>query len=121
MARAGGLIAWQWRGYERNHRDRANLLLHIVLVPAFIAGILATVRLLTWGRWFAAVLAFGFALVAFALVAFALQGVGHKREREVPEPFLGPADVIGRVFVEQFITFPRFVLSGQWARNLGRG
>ncbi len=116
MAREGGLIAWQWRGYERNHRDRANLLLHIVLVPAFIAGILATVRLLTWGRWVAALVAF-----VFALVAFALQGVGHKREHDAPEPFLGPGDFIGRVFVEQFITFPRFVLSGQWARNFFRG
>ena len=28
---------------------------------------------------------------------------------------------IGRVFVEQFITFPRFVLSGQWMRNLAGG
>ena len=27
MAREGGLIAWQWRGYERTHRDRLNLLL----------------------------------------------------------------------------------------------
>jgi hypothetical protein len=112
MAREGGLVAWQWRGYERNHRDRANLLLHIVLVPAFIAGILATVRFLTWGRWFAAL---------FALAAFALQGLGHRREGEAPEPFLGPSDFVGRMFVEQFITFPRFVLSGQWARNFFRG
>ena len=116
MAREGGLIAWQWQGYERNHRDRANLLLHIVAVPAFIAGVLAAVRLLTLGLWTGALVAFG-----VSVLAFLLQGVGHKREAEAPVPFDGPLDFIGRVFVEQFITFPRFVLSGQWLRNLSRG
>lgn len=116
MAREGGLIAWQWRGYERNHRDRLNLLLHIVAVPAFIAGVLACLRFLTWSHWLAALLA-----LTFAAVAFLVQGIGHKREVEAPVPFDGPADFFGRVLVEQFITFPRFVLSGQWARNLARG
>lgn len=116
MAREGGLIAWQWQGYERNHRDRLNLLLHMVAVPAFIAGMLASVRFLTWGKWLPALFAFG-----FAVLAFLVQGIGHKREAEAPVPFDGPLDFLGRVFVEQFITFPRFVLSGQWTRNLSRG
>ena len=42
MRREGGLLAWQWRGYAAAHRDRVNLLLHLVAVPAFIAGVLAT-------------------------------------------------------------------------------
>ena len=54
-------------------------------------------------------------------VAFLLQGAGHKREAEAPVPFDGPLDFVGRVLVEQFITFPRFVLSGLWLRNLTRG
>jgi hypothetical protein len=116
MAREGGLIAWQWRGYADNHRDRMNLLLHIVAVPAFIAGILACVRLLVAGLWLGAAFAFG-----FAVLAFAVQGIGHKREAVAPIPFDGPLDFIGRVFTEQFVTFPRFVLSGQWARNFARG
>ena len=116
MARDGGLIAWQWRNYADNHRDRANLLLHIVAVPAFIAGILACARLLIAGLWFGAAVAFG-----FAVLAFALQGIGHRRESVAPIPFDGPLDFVGRVFVEQFVTFPRFVLSGQWARNFARG
>jgi len=116
MAREGGLIAWQWQGYGRNHRDRLNLLLHLVAVPAFIAGILACVRLLVSGLWLPAL----FALL-FAALAFAVQGFGHRREAAAPEPFLGPGDFLGRVFVEQFITFPRFVLSGQWARNFAHG
>ncbi|MBL8298973.1 MAG: DUF962 domain-containing protein [Rhodanobacteraceae bacterium] len=116
MAREGGLIAWQWRGYADNHRDRLNLLLHSVAVPAFIAGTLAGVRLLVAAQWLGAVVAFG-----VAVFGFALQGIGHKREAVAPVPFDGPLDFLGRVVIEQFITFPRFVLSGQWARNFARG
>ncbi|MDC8013059.1 Mpo1-like protein [Tahibacter soli] len=113
MAREGGLLNWQWRGYSRNHRDRLNLVLHIVAVPAFVAGMLATVSLALKGFYYGAAAAF-----VFAIVAFALQGIGHKREAQPPEPFDGPGDFVARVFAEQFITFPRFVLSGNWMRNL---
>jgi hypothetical protein len=113
MAREGGYMAWQWQGYDRNHRDRANLLLHFVAVPAFIAGALASVSLLFHRHWFAAGCAF-----ALMLGAFAVQGLGHRREAEAPVPFDGPGDFLARVFVEQFITFPRFVLSGGWMRQL---
>ena len=106
-------MAWQWNGYDRNHRDRANLLLHFVAVPAFIAGALASVSLVYHRQWFAA----GIAL-ALMVVAFAVQGWGHQREAEAPVPFDGPGDFLARVFVEQFITFPRFVLSGGWMRQL---
>ena len=64
-------------------------------------------------QWFGAAVS---AVVAVA--AFAVQGVGHRRERVAPEPFASPGDFVARVFAEQFITFPRFVLMGQWARNL---
>jgi uncharacterized membrane protein YGL010W len=111
--REGGLLAWQWRGYSRNHRDGANLLLHMVAVPAFIAGTAAAAVQVLQRQWFGAALA-----LVIAVVAFALQGVGHRRERVAPEPFAGPGDFVARVLAEQFITFPRFVLAGQWARNL---
>jgi hypothetical protein len=111
-AREGGLLAWQWNGYSRNHRDRVNLLIHFIAVPAFIAGTLAALTQALRGQWFGALLA-----IVVAIFAFAVQGVGHKRERVVPEPFFGPADFASRVFAEQFITFPRFVLMGQWAKN----
>jgi 2-hydroxy-palmitic acid dioxygenase Mpo1-like len=112
-AREGGLLAWQWRGYSRNHRDRMNLLIHMIGVPMFIAGVLAALTQAGRGQWFGAAVAL---LVAAA--GFAVQGIGHKRERVAPEPFAGPGDFIARVCAEQFITFPRFVLVGQWARNL---
>lgn len=111
--REGGLLDWQWRGYSRSHRDRANLLIHMVGVPLFIAGTLAFATQAARAQWFGAAVA-----VAAAVVAFAVQGIGHKRERVAPEPFTGPGDFVARVFAEQFITFPRFVLMGQWARNL---
>jgi len=111
--RAGGLLEWQWRGYSSNHRDPVNLLIHMIAVPAFMAGVLAALVQVLQMRWF------GAAISAFvALAAFALQGIGHRRESQAPEPFAGPGDFVARIFAEQFITFPRFVLSGQWARNL---
>jgi hypothetical protein len=33
-------------------------------------------------------------------------------------PFDGAGDVVSRLLVEQWVTFPRFVLSGGWGRNL---
>jgi uncharacterized membrane protein YGL010W len=111
--REGGLLAWQWRGYARNHRDRVNLLIHMIAVPAFIAGVLAGASQALQARWIGAVVA-----LVVVVVAFAAQGVGHKREHVPPEPFAGPGDFFARVFTEQFITFPRFVLAGRWARSL---
>jgi hypothetical protein len=111
--RSGGLLDWQWRNYSRNHRDMGNLLVHMLAVPAFIAGTLAALVQAAQGRWFGAAVA-----AALVVVAFAAQGAAHKRERVAPEPFAGPGDFVARVFAEQFITFPRFVLVGQWARNL---
>jgi hypothetical protein len=113
--RSVGLIAWQWSDYAAKHRDPLNLWLHFFAVPAFIAGSLAAVLHLLALNWLGA----GFALV-FALLAFALQGLGHRREPEAPAPFNGPLDVLARIAVEQFITFPRFLLSGGWIRNLTR-
>jgi hypothetical protein len=113
MAREGGIMAWQWTGYGRNHRDRGNLWLHFLAVPAFIAGTLGLVSTLLHGWWFAALLS-----IALMVGAFAVQGLGHRREAEAPVPFDGPGDFLARVFTEQFITFPRFVLSGDWLRQL---
>ena len=38
-----GLLAWQREGYARYHQSRANLLMHIVLVPLFLAGNVAVI------------------------------------------------------------------------------
>ena len=109
-ARPEGLLAWQWSLYPGNHADRHNLLLHLVAVPLFQLG---TVVLAT-----APLTALGWALPGLGAmgVAMALQGRGHRLETVGPVPFRGPFDALSRIFVEQWVTFPRFVLSGGFAR-----
>jgi hypothetical protein len=109
------LLEWQWSDYSAKHRNRTNLLLHIFAVPLFeIAGVALIVGLAAGsGR------AMGLALVGM-VAAVVIQGRGHRREHETPTPFAGPIDFVTRFFVEQWITFPRFVLSGGWSHNLGR-
>jgi phage terminase small subunit len=110
------LLAWQWSDYSAKHRDRGNLLLHIVVVPLFQLGTLALIYAAVAGRLGVVVL--GVAAMVASIVA---QGRGHRRERETPAPFSGTDDVVTRLLVEQWVTFPRFVLSGQWYRNLRGG
>jgi hypothetical protein len=63
---------------------------------------------LSWLYWWLAPAGLG-AMV----LAIALQGRGHKMEQTAPVPFRGPLDVLGRLFFEQWITFPRYLLSGK--------
>jgi hypothetical protein len=108
-----GLLDWQWRGYRTYHGSRANLLIHIVAVPLFLAGNVGLVAALMPRSWALA----GASLVAM-VVSLALQGRGHRREEVPPEPFTSPANAISRLLLEQWVTFPRFVLSGGWLRAL---
>ncbi|HXJ77148.1 MAG TPA: Mpo1-like protein [Candidatus Methylomirabilis sp.] len=109
------LLKWQWAGYARYHQDRTNLLLHICAVPLFLVGTVLGV---------VALVALSPVLLAVALAGIVLsvivQGRGHRLEAVPPEPFTGPANFAGRLFLEQWVTFPRFVLSGGWSRNLAR-
>ncbi len=45
-----------------------------------------------------------------------LHGRGHKLEPTAPVRFRGPGDFAARIFIEQWFTFPRYVLTGQLAR-----
>ena len=110
------LLRWQWQGYAGYHRNRTNLLLHIFAVPLFWLGtVLLVIGLfaLAWAKLLA-----GAACIA---VSVAVQGRGHRLEPVPPAPFTGPWNFIGRLFFEQWITFPRFLLSGGWTRNLAAG
>jgi len=108
--RSGGLVRWQWSLYDRAHKSRENLLVHAISNPLFLSGTLLMVLSVTAG-W--RVTISGAVLLVLAL---AVQGWGNKQEAEPPIPFRGPADVVARFFVEQWINFPRFVLSGGFAR-----
>ncbi|HTJ46821.1 MAG TPA: hypothetical protein VL463_32180 [Kofleriaceae bacterium] len=104
------LVAWQWSLYRDNHANRANLVIHALTNPLFLAGTIA-IPLAIAARWWLAPLG----LVAM-IAAIALQGRGHAREAVAPVPFRGPTDVVARIFVEQWITWPRFVASGGFTR-----
>lgn len=109
------LMQWQWKDYGSYHQHRTNLLLHIVAVPLFLLG-----SLLLLAAIFKLSIQLAFAGVACMGVALAVQGRGHKMEPVPPVPFSGPGNAISRLIVEQWITFPRFVLSGGWYRNLAK-
>ena len=109
------LLAWQWSDYVAKHRDRGNLLIHIVAVPLFQLATLGLIGGLLGRSATAAVIAVG-AMV----LALVLQGRGHRREAEAPTPFDGAADFVSRFVGEQWVTFPRFVRSGAWHANLQR-
>jgi hypothetical protein len=108
--REGGLIAWQWAIYPAGHTTRANLLIHILTVPIFEIGTLTLLGSLA--------IAPVYALLGLAMMvgAMAAQGQGHAREPQSPVPFRGAVDVLARILAEQWIAFPRFVLTGGFAR-----
>jgi hypothetical protein len=110
------LLAWQWSDYAAKHRDRGNLLLHVAVVPLFQLGTLAVLYGAAAGGLGLAALGGG-----ALLVSVVVQGRGHRRERETPTPFAGAGDFVTRLLAEQWVTFPRFVLSGGWYRNLRAG
>ncbi|XHS79393.1 Mpo1-like protein [Burkholderiaceae bacterium UC74_6] len=109
------LLRWQWEGYARYHGSRANLLLHIVVVPLFLCGNVALVLGLVAGGWGEAVAG----LVAMVVSVIA-QGRGHALEVNPPVPFSGPGNAVARIFLEQWVSFPRFVLTGGWWRAFQR-
>jgi len=97
--------------YPRFHKNRRNLLLHILVVPLFVLGIVYAVVAAFQGRWFAALLS-----LLLPVVSLAIQGFGHKMEPNPPLPFEGPGEFVRRIFTEQFYRFPKFVLTGEWLR-----
>lgn len=109
--REDGLLAWQLAGYDRNHTTRANLWLHVVAVPLFWSGTLSVLS--AWSSFW--LLPSGLAMMVLAL---ALEGRGHRTEPEAPVPFRSPLDAVVRLAVEQWVTFPRWVLGGGLSRAL---
>jgi hypothetical protein len=117
--RSGGLAAWQWRDYPRVHTARANLALHIATAPIFFASCLTlagTPFLALTGRASQGGWRMALAALVGLVLAVAAQGRGHRLEPEPPAPFRGPLDVLARLFLEQLFTFPKFVLTGGFAR-----
>jgi hypothetical protein len=108
--REDGLLQWQWALYRDGHADRRNLALHVASVPFFLLGSCAVVLAPLLSAWLA------LAGLGAMVGAVAVQGRGHRLEAIKPVPFRSPFDAVARLFVEQWITFPRFVLRGDLAR-----
>lgn len=109
------LLDWQWKGYPTYHRSRLNLLLHLVVVPLFVAANVGLIFGMLHGSW-------SWMLVSLVtmLVSFGMQGLGHLTEPVRPIPFGGLGETLSRIILEQWITFPRFVMSGGWLQALRR-
>jgi len=106
------LLRWQRDLYPAGHANRLNLVLHLVSVPVFVAGALTLVYALATFAWGLAGLG-----AAAVVAAIAVQGFGHSREIERPEPFLSPLDFVARFAAENFVTFWRFLASGDFRRR----
>jgi hypothetical protein len=109
--RPGGIIVWQHQHYPEFHGNRGNLILHVLTVPIFQAGTLLLSTGPLWGPWWLSLIGLG--AMAGAMVT---QGRGHAREKNPPVPFAGPIDIAARIFGEQWLNFPRYVLSGGFGR-----
>jgi hypothetical protein len=105
-----GLLTRQFSAYRNTHGDRRNLVIHALTVPLFLLGNFAVVTAPLTSGWLALG---GFALTAAAI---GLQGRGHGFESENPAPFRGRLNAVLRIMGEQWITFPRFVISGGFSR-----
>jgi len=105
------LPAWQWRASPNTPQHPTNLVLHLIAVPLFILGFLLIVS---------GVFSLSLANVAIGVIgllaALGLQRHGHSLEAQAAEPFTDRKDAVSRLLVEQFLTFPRYVLSGGWWR-----
>jgi hypothetical protein len=102
--------------YSRSHRNRTNLLIHLVAVPMFVLANVSLVTGLLQLDPTRIVVSVGF--IALSL---GLQKLGHSLESTPPEPFSGAGDFFRRIYSEQFSRFWLFVISGDWLRNLRTG
>jgi hypothetical protein len=107
------LMHRQWEAYPRYHRARANLIIHIFAVPLFLIGNIGiAVTFIEQSPGIAIV------SVVFVALSMILQRFGHGLEKLPSEPFTSPGNAVSRILMEQWVTFPRFLVSGAWLRAL---
>ena len=99
--------------YLQTHKNRTNLLIHIVAVPLFASGLLGGLVFFAAGR-----IPEGIGLLLLAVLSLTAQGRGHKLEETPPEPFRGPGDFVRRILTEQYVRFWVFVARGHWLSAL---
>ncbi|WP_019498634.1 Mpo1-like protein [Pseudanabaena sp. PCC 6802] len=112
---SSNLLEWQWKNYSGAHQNKTNLIVHLCAVPLFISA--------TFGLSIAIArlsLAIGAASLGAIALSLALQGKGHALEQRRASRFTGVRDFVSRMLAEQFVTFPRFLLTGGWGKNFSR-
>jgi len=75
------------QGYPHFHKNRTNLLLHIVMVPLFVVGVVYSLSSAMQGRWLAASLALSLPLVSIAIQGAVLALSCH-RSTSAAGPFV---------------------------------
>lgn len=105
----------QWVGYSIAHQNRTNLYVHLIAVPLFMVGTVAALYGLVMRSPLVLIVA-----TLGCMVSLFLQGRSHKRELIQPEPFTSASNFIYRIFAEQWMTFPRFVVTGGWFKNVSQ-
>lgn len=111
--RFSDFLQWHWSIYSKAHQSKTNLVIHVFAVPLFVAAMFGI-----------AIAVFQFSLLlgaislAAAILSLVLQKKGHALEQNQPPTFAGIWDFLCRLLVEQFITFPRFLFTGEWSKNL---
>jgi hypothetical protein len=107
------LLRWQWECYAKYRQFARQPAIDNVAVPLLVMGTIALVFAIFQPSFM--LLAFA---VAYVVVAVALQVRCHRLESVPPEPFTGPLNFVSRLFFEQWVTAPRFVISGGWGAAL---
>lgn len=92
--------------YQEVHKNKTNLILHLIAVPLFILGH-AGLFILLYTHNLAAILI----SICLIITSLILQAKGHKLEHKSPEAFTSPGNFVKRIYKEQFITFPMFIFS----------
>ena len=98
--------------YSHVHAHRTNLLIHSVAVPLFILAHVGLVVAIAYRKPLPAL-----ACVGVAVTSLGAQRKGHDLEVQSPEPFSSGWNFATRLYTEQFYTFPKFVLSGEFQKS----
>lgn len=103
------ILRTQWDGYQCVHATQTNFVVHLITVPIFMAGTVAFFLGLV-------MLSMAYCLIGLlaVMVAVASQGWGHKQETCPPSPFTSRVNAFVRIFLEQWVTFPKYALHIAW-------
>ena len=98
--------------YSHVHAHRTNLLIHLVAVPLFVFAHVGLAAAIAYRKPLPAL-----TCVGVAAASLGLQRKGHDLEVQAPEPFSSGWNFATRLYTEQFYSFPKFVLSGDFQQS----